>query len=46
MKISAGQSLGRRGEIQAMLPLRSLGVNDRKDKFADLGSAVLRPHIL
>lgn len=49
MKISAGQSLGvlgRRGETQAALPLRSFGLNDRKDKFTDPGSTVLRPHIL
>ena len=49
MKISAGQSLGalgRHGEIQAALPLRSFGLSDRKDKFTDLGSTVLRPHIL
>lgn len=49
MKISVGQSLaalGRCGEIQAALPLRAFGLNDRKDKFSDLASTVLRPHAL
>lgn len=49
MKIFAGQSpvaLGSRGETHATSPPPSLGLSDRKEKFTDLGSAVLRPHVL
>lgn len=49
MKVSAGQNLGMRGnhgEIQPVSPLSSLGLNDRNDRFTDLGFTVLRPHIL